>query len=72
MTESQKPPKREVSPGLLRDLAVDKIEDAGGHHDHAGQDEAAISKRPTCRDADEYPDERENIRMNPERHALPR
>ena len=69
MTESQKPPNLLIRPGLGRDLAVDEVEDVGDDHDDAGGDElpaGQVHRRPRV---DEHADEREDVRVDPERHA---
>ena len=59
MTESQKPPNALTALRLVRDLAVDEVEDVGDDHDHAGGDELAERQRPGGRDVDEDADERQ-------------
>ena len=53
----------------MRDLAVDEVEDVRDDHDHAGQDEAADAERPAGADVDEDADERQHVRVNPQRDA---
>ena len=67
MTESQKPPNALTAFSSMRDLAVDEVEDVGDDHDDAGGDEVPERQRPRRRDVDEDADEREDVRMNPQR-----
>ena len=60
---------RSSASSSTRDLAVDEVEDVGDDHDDAGGDELAQRQRPGGGDVDEHADEREDVRVDPQRHA---
>ena len=62
--ESQNAPKRDTVLVMLRDLAVDEVEDVGDDHDHAGQQEAVDAERAGGDDVDQHADERERVGMD--------
>ncbi len=67
--ESQNAPNGRLQLQLVRHFAVDKVEDVGDDHDDAGQDEVTEPERPGGADVDDDADERERVRVDPQRDA---
>src|SRR4051812_48711930 len=69
--ERRIPERAELGDGVgeVRDLAVDEVEDVRDQHDHERQHEVAEAERPRCGDVDDHPDQRQRVRMDPQRDA---
>ena len=53
----------------MRDLPIDEVENVRANNHHAAQDEVLIGERPRRSDVDDHADQRQDIRVNPERDA---
>ena len=68
--ESQKAPNARLQLQPVRHLAVDEVEDVGDDHDHEPASmNRPYAERPGRADVDDDADERQRVRVDPQRDA---